>query len=160
AWVSAHPSTDLSVTYSFIALMAFGLELTDGTTMGFVFIILALPHLSWMETLLMVSSAQMILTMVKRDKGEPKDLLQSLGAKAVAVLVTQGFYHAPSLARFEEPIRLMLDSGACFLTLRILDVKKWDMWAFPYYPVAAAITALFPISAALPPLVFLAWRSC
>jgi hypothetical protein len=34
------------------------------------------------------------------------------------------------------------------------------MWSFPYYPVAAAIAALFPVSAVLPPLVYLTWRSC
>ena len=163
AWISAGSSTDphLAYTaYTLIALLAFGLELADGSTMGFVFIILALPQLAWLETLLMASSAQMILIIVRRERADPKKLLQSLGANAAAVLATQLVFHAPYFHRFDSPIRLMLASGVCFLTLRLLDVTRRDVWSFPYYPVAAAIAASFPGSVALPPLVYLTWRSC
>ena len=160
AGLSTTSTADPHIAYSLIALMAFGLELADGSTMGFVFILLALPQLNWLETMLMASSAQMILLTIKRERADPKTLLQSLAANAAAVLATQGVFHTPILHRVEEPIRLMLAAGACFVTLRILDVKKRDVWSFPYYPVAASIASLFPVSAVLPPLVFLTWRSC
>jgi diguanylate cyclase (GGDEF)-like protein len=160
ALISARSNTDPHLAYSLIALLAFGLELADGSTMGFVFILFALPQLDWLQTLLMASSAQMILIIVRRERPDSRTLLQTLAANAAAVLATQAVYHAPYLHRFEAPIRLMLCSGVCFLALRLLDVKKRDVWSFPYYPVAAAIAALFPLSAALPPLVYLTWRSC
>lgn len=160
AWISTSSGTDPHFAYTLIALLAFGLELTDGSTMGFVFILLALPRLDWLETLLMACSARMILVVVRRERPDPKTLLQSLAANAVAVLATQAVFHAPNLQRFEAPIRLMLASGVCFLILRLLDVTKRDVWSFPYFPVAAAIAALFPVSAVLPPLVYLTWRSC
>src|SRR5580698_5657987 len=127
ALVSAQAKSDPLFAYTLIALMAFGLELADGSTMGFVFILLALPQLNWLETMLMASSAQMILLTIKRERADPKTLLQSLGANAAAVLATQGVFHTPILHRVEEPIRLMLAAGACFVTLRILDVKKRDV---------------------------------
>jgi len=160
ALISAHSNSDPLLAYSLMALLAFGLELADGSTMGFVFIIVALPHLDWMQTVLMASSARMILVIVRRERPDPKTLLQSLVAHAAAVLGTQAVFHAPNLHRFEEPIRLMLASGVCFLILRLLDVTRRDMWSFPYFPVAAAIAALFPVSAVLPFLVYFTWRSC
>jgi diguanylate cyclase (GGDEF)-like protein len=160
ALISASSTTDPHIAYTFIALLAFGLELADGSTMGFVFILLALPQLNWLETLLMAGSAQMILITVRRQRADPKTLLHSLAANSAAVLATQLFYHAPNLQRVDAPIRLMLASGVCFLCLRFLDVTKRDIWSFPYYPVASAIGVLFPISAVLPPLVYFTWRSC
>jgi diguanylate cyclase (GGDEF)-like protein len=158
ALISAHSNSDPLLAYSLVALLAFGLELTDGSTMGFVFIILALPRLDWAQTLLMASSARMILLIVRRERPDPKTLLQSLGAYSAAVLVTQAIFHAPNLHRFEAPIRLMLASGVCFLILRLFEHKR-DAWSFPYFPVAGAIAALFPVSAVLPPLVYFTWRS-
>ncbi len=160
AGLSTTSTADPHIAYSLIALMAFGLELADGSTMGFVFILLALPRLDWLETLLMASAAQMILLTIKRERAGPKMLVQSLGANTAAVLATQGVFHSPLLHPMQESIRLVLASGACFVTLRTLDVKKRDVWSFPYYLVAAGIAALFPVSLALPPLVFLTWRSC
>ncbi len=160
AWISGTASTNPHLAYTLVAFMAFGLDLADGTTMGFLFMILALPKIGWMEALLMASAAQMILVAVRREHPEPKALLESLMANAAAVLTTQLVFHAPNLQRFDQPIRLMLASGVCFLTLRIIDVQKRDVWSFAYYPVAGAIAALFPISALLPPLVYLTWRSC
>ncbi len=159
ALISAQPTSEPLFAYTLIALLAFGLELADGFTMGFVFILLALPHLNLLQTVLMASSARMILGVVRRERADPKTLLQSLGAHAAAVLATQVVFHAPNLQRFEQPIRLMLASGVCFLILRLLDVTKRDVWSFSYFPVAAAIAALFPVSAVLPPLVYLTWRS-
>src|ERR1035437_3831124 len=61
AWIAAdRHGADLYFAYSMLALLAFGLDLADGSTMGFVFIILALPHLGWRETLLLAESAQYI----------------------------------------------------------------------------------------------------
>ena len=148
AGMSTTSGADPHIAYSLIALMAFGLELADGTNIGFVFILLALPQLNWLETVLMASSAQMILLTVKRERADPKTLVRSMAANAAAVLATQGVFHSPALQRIEEPIRMMLAAGACFVTLRICDVKKRDVWSFPYYPVAASIGSLFPVAAA------------
>jgi diguanylate cyclase (GGDEF)-like protein/putative nucleotidyltransferase with HDIG domain len=153
-------NTDPHVAYTFIALLAFGLELADGSTMGFVFILLALPHLNWMETMLMAGSAQMILITARRERPDPRKLLITLMANSAAVLTTQLFFHSPVIARVDQPVRMMLSSGPCFLTLRFLDVIKRDKWSFLYYPVASALGVLFPIAASLPPLVYLTWRSC
>jgi len=56
-WLAADKSAEPYFAYSMLALLAFGLDLADGSTMGFVFIILALPHLGWRETLLLAESA-------------------------------------------------------------------------------------------------------
>src|SRR5277367_4941248 len=115
AVVSASSYADPHLAYTLIALLAFGLELADSSTMGFVFILLALPQLDWLETVLMASSAQMILIIVRRERAAPKTLLQTVGANVAAVLATQAVFHAPNLHRFDAPIRLMLASGVCFL---------------------------------------------
>src|ERR1700677_574571 len=133
-----------SLAYSLLALMAFSLELADGSTMGFVFIILALPRLNATETLLMAGSALFIQAVVRRERQQPKVLLQSLGSNAFAILAAQAAYHAPNFSRFDQPAHLMLAAGVCFVAQRVFVAKKTDLWSFVYYPVAAAIAALFP----------------
>jgi diguanylate cyclase (GGDEF)-like protein/putative nucleotidyltransferase with HDIG domain len=145
--------------YSLLALMAFSLELTDGSTMGFVFIILALPRLTVTETLLMAGSALFIHAVIRKERHEPKVLLQLLASNGLAILGSQAAYHAPNFARFDQPAHLMMAAGVCFVAQRVFITKKPDLWSFVYYPVAAAIAALFPVSIALPPLLYLTWRS-
>jgi diguanylate cyclase (GGDEF)-like protein/putative nucleotidyltransferase with HDIG domain len=145
--------------YSLLALMAFGLELADGSTMGFGFIILALPQLNWWVTLLMAGSALFIQAVVRRHRQQPKVLLQSLVSTCFAIAATQVAFHAPNYARFDQPARLMIAAGMCFVAQRIFSARKPDLWSFIYYPVAAAIAALFPVSIVLPLLLFLTWRS-
>jgi diguanylate cyclase (GGDEF)-like protein/putative nucleotidyltransferase with HDIG domain len=159
AWLAADKSAEPYFAYSMLALLAFGLDLADGSTMGFVFIILALPHLGWRETLLLAESATFIHAVTHPDRVEPRTLLRSLCATALAIVATQFTFHSVLLLRFPEPLRLMLASAVCFIALHALRWKRSHLWSFPYYPVAGAIAALFPVSVVLAPLLYLVWLS-
>lgn len=157
AWIAAGQNADPYFAYSLLALLAFGLDLADGSTMGFVFVILALPHLPWRETLLLAESATFIHAVTHPDRVEPRTLVRSMCSTALAVVSTQLMFHAPLLRPIQEPLRLMMASGVCFAALHALKWKRGNLWSFPYYPVAAAISALFPISVVLAPLLYLTW---
>jgi diguanylate cyclase (GGDEF)-like protein len=159
AWITADSGANPYFAYSMLALLAFGLDLADGSTMGFVFIILALPHLGWRETLLLAESATFIHAVTHPERVEPRALLRSLCATALAILATQFTFHATLLAGLAEPLRLMLASGVCFVALHALRWHRSNLWSFPYYPVAGAIAALFPVSVVLAPLLYLTWWS-
>ena len=159
AWIASGEGANPYFTYSVLALLAFGLDLADGSTMGFVFIIIALPHLGWRETVLLAESATFIHAVTHPDRVEPRMLLRSLCSTALAVLATQLAFHAAAFARIAEPLRLMLSSGVCFVALHALKWNRSNLWSFPYYPVAAGIAGLFPVSFALAPLLYLTWLS-
>jgi diguanylate cyclase (GGDEF)-like protein/putative nucleotidyltransferase with HDIG domain len=159
AWIASGESTNPYFTYSVLALLAFGLDLADGSTMGFVFIIVALPHLGWRETLLLAESATFIHAVTHPSRVEPRALLHSLSSTALATVASQSFFHAALLSPIAEPLRLMLTSGVCFVALHALHWNRSNLWSFPYYPVAAAIAALFPVSVTLAPLLYLTWWS-
>src|SRR5579863_1982528 len=159
AWITAGPGTDPYFAYSILALLAFGLDLADGSTMGFVFILLALPHLGWRETLLLAESATFIHAVTHPERVEPRALLRSLCSIALAVVSTQFVFHGVAFAGVPEPFRLMISSGVCFVALHALRWNRSDFWSFPYYPVAAAIAALFPPTVVLAPLLYLTWWS-
>ena len=159
AWISGNASTSHDLAYSLLALIAFGLQLADGATMGFVFVILALPGLGWLPALFTAGTAILILAVIRNERTNPAALLQTLGANAVAIVSTQAIFHARSYARFDQPARLLIASGACFVVLHVLERRKPDLWTFVYYPVAAGIAAVFPVSIVLPPLVYVTWRS-
>ena len=159
AWITADTGANPYFAYSMLALLAFGLDLADGSTMGFVFIILALPHLGWRETLLLAESATFIHAVTHPERVEPRVLLRSLCATALAIVTTQFMFHGTMLAGLAEPLRLMLASGVCFVALHALRWNRSNLWSFPYYPVAGAIAALFPVSVVLAPLLYLTWWS-
>ncbi len=159
AWIAAGEGTNPYFAYSILALLASGLDLADGSTMGFVFILVALPHLGWRETLLLAESATFIHAVTHPDRVEPRALLRSLSSTALAVMATQFAFHGTALAPIAEPLRLMLASGVCFVALHALRWNRSNLWSFPYYPVAAAIAALFPVSVVLAPLLYLTWWS-
>lgn len=159
AWIAADKSADPYFAYSMLALLAFGLDLADGSTMGFVFIIVALPHLGWRETLLLAESATFIHAVTHPERVEPRALLRSLCSIALAIVTTQFTFHGTMLAGIAEPLRLMLASGVCFIALHALRWNRSNLWSFPYYPVAAAIAALFPATVLLAPLLYLTWWS-
>src|SRR3984957_7293497 len=159
AWIAAGEGTNPYFAYSVLALLAYGLDLADGSTMGFVFILVALPHLGWRETLLLAESATFIHAVTHPDRVEPRTLLRSLSSTALAVMATQFVFHGTALAPIAEPLRLMLASGVCFVALHVLRWSRSNLWSFPYYPVAAAIAALFPVSVVLAPLLYLTWWS-
>ncbi|HVO96676.1 MAG TPA: HD domain-containing phosphohydrolase [Bryobacteraceae bacterium] len=159
AFIGAGPNTNPYFAFSVLALLAFGLDLADGSNMGFVFILVALPHLAWHDALLLAESATFIHAVTHPERVAPRALLRSLCSIALAILVTQVFFHGRLLAFIPEPLRLMLSSGVCFLALNVLRWNRKNLWSFPYYPVAAAIAALFPASVALVPLLYLTWWS-
>jgi len=159
AWISGDASTGQSLAYSLLALIAYGLQLADGASMGFVFIILALPGLGWLNTLFTACAAILILAVISKERPTPRALLQKLGANAVAIVSTQAIFHARSYARIEAPVRLMIAAGACFIVLHVLERRKPDLWTFAYYPVTAGIASVFPVSVVLPPLGYVSWRS-
>jgi diguanylate cyclase (GGDEF)-like protein/putative nucleotidyltransferase with HDIG domain len=159
AWIAAGEGSNSYFTYSVLALLAFGLDLADGSTMGFVFIILALPQLRWQETLLLAESATFIHAVTHPERVEPRGLLRTLCSIALAVLSSQFVFHGATLAHIAEPIRLMMASGVCFVALHALRWNRSNLWSFPYYPVAAAIAALFPVSVVLAPLLYVTWWS-
>ena len=159
AWIASGEGANPYFAYSVLALLAFGLDLADGSTMGFVFILVALPHLGWRETLLLAESATFIHAVTHPDRVEPRALLNSLCSTALAILTTQFVFHGSALAPIAEPLRLMLASGVCFIALHALRWNRSNLWSFPYYPVAGAIAALFPVSVVLAPLLYLTWWS-
>jgi diguanylate cyclase (GGDEF)-like protein/putative nucleotidyltransferase with HDIG domain len=147
------------LSYSLIALTAFGLDLADGSTMGFLFVILALPQLSWTEALFIAGAALFILAVVRRPKPTPQELLRSLAISGVAVILSQAAFHAPPVRHLDLALRMMIGAAACFIPYNVHGWKKWDWWPFPYYPVAAAVGTMFPASIVLAPLIVLTWRS-
>ncbi len=159
AFIEAGPGTNPYFAFSVLALLAFGLDLADGSTMGFVFILVALPHMGWRDTLLLAESATFIHAVTHPDRVQPRALLRSSCSIAVAILATQMFFHGSWLRPVPEQLRLMLTSGVCFLALNLLRWNRKYLWSFPYYPVAAAIAALFPPSVMLVPLLYLTWWS-
>ncbi len=159
AWIAAGQNANPYFAYSVLALLAFGLDLADGSTMGFVFILLALPHLGWRETLLLAESATFIHAVTHPARMEPRTFLRSLSSTAIAIVATQFVYHATLVAGLAQPLRLMLASAVCFVALHALRWHRSNLWAFPYYPVAGAMAAVFPVSVVLAPLLYLTWWS-
>ncbi len=107
----------------------------------------------------MAGSAMFILAGVRRRHPAPKELLRSLARTSMAVVASQAVFNAPNFSRFDAPIRLVIASAVCFVAFHALDWKRSDLWSFVYYPVAAAMAALFPVSLVLPPVLYLTWRS-
>jgi diguanylate cyclase (GGDEF)-like protein/putative nucleotidyltransferase with HDIG domain len=159
ALIPSADRTAVYLSYSLLALTAFGLTLADGSSMGFVFVILALPQLAWTETIFIAGSALFILAVVRRSRPTPKQLMGLLGITTVAILASQAAFHASSLANQPQPLRLMIAAVVCFLPFNFRGWRKLDLWSFPYYPVAAGVAALFPMSAVLVPLLVVTWRS-
>jgi diguanylate cyclase (GGDEF)-like protein len=145
--------------YALLALTAFGLTLADGSDMGFVFVILALRQLPWTEALMMGGAALFVQSFVRRNKPTPQPLMSSLASMALAVAFSQAVFHAPQLRSIEEPARYMIASVACFAGYNFRRLNRMNLWSFAYYPVAAAMAALFPVSVILVPAVLLTWRS-
>lgn len=147
------------LSYSLIALTAFGLDLADGSTMGFLFVILALPQLTWTEAVFIAGSALFILAVVRKPRPTPQQLLKSLGISTLAIVVSQAAFHAPHVRQLDLALRMMVGAVACFIPYNVRGWRKWDLWPFPYYPVAAAVGTMFPTSIVLMPLILLTWRT-
>jgi len=158
AWSSlSQNSPGVYATYLAIALLAYGLEV-DGEDMGFLFLILALPKLHWIDTLLMAGLAIILHLVIKRDRPSPPAILRMLASAALGVIASQAVFHGHLLAGVQEPIRLMIAAGACFLGQHCLNWKNESLWSFPYYAVAASLAGLIPVPWLLIPLCWLTWR--
>jgi diguanylate cyclase (GGDEF)-like protein len=144
---------------SLLALTSFGLTLADGSDMGFVFVILALRQLPWTDAMLMGGAALFIQSVVRREHSSPQVLLRRLTSTGLAVMLSQAVFHATQLSNLDTSARFMVASVFCFLGYNFRGLNKLNLWPFPYYPVAAAIAALFPVSVVLVPAVFITWRS-
>ncbi len=147
------------LAYSLLAITSFGLTLADCSDMGFVFVILALRQLPWTDTMLMGGAALFIQGVVRREQVQPRAMLQRLCSTILAVVLSQAVFHAPILAGVDVAARFMLASVACFLGYNFRGLTRLNLWPFPYYPVAAAIGALVPVSVVLVPAVFITWRT-
>jgi len=145
--------------YSVLALLTFGLRLPGSSSMGFVFVILAPIHLPWADTLLLAGAAIFLLAFIRKQQPAPEELFYLLMQMTASVLATQAVYHAPYMSHLDLSLRLWLSSFACFAIYSYRGWKRWDLWSFPYYCVAAALGALFPISLVLAPLIVLVWFS-
>src|SRR5947209_393484 len=81
AWIEPGTSTTSpGVADAVLALLAFALMLTDQVSMGFLFIILSLGRLNWIESLLIADSAILLVTIAKSGRTSPRSLLRNLGS--------------------------------------------------------------------------------
>jgi diguanylate cyclase (GGDEF)-like protein len=127
--------------------------------MGFVFVILALRQLPWTDTMLMGGAALFIHSVVRKERQSPQVLLRRLASTGAAILLSQAAFHGARLSQLDLAGRFMVASVFCFIGYNFRGLNKLNLWSFPYYPVAAAIAALFPVSVVLVPAVFVTWRS-
>jgi diguanylate cyclase (GGDEF)-like protein/putative nucleotidyltransferase with HDIG domain len=160
----------LYLCYFGLALLAFGLQIRSAgdrgaSSMGFLFIIAALPRLNLKEETLIGFLALLFLAIRKPQTAEDKveKLMRDLLGAGAAILACQFVYHTPILIRanVEEPVRLVLASLACFaanqfpVAIALLIGRPHDrmeawracaFWSIPYYLMGAAVGVLADFS--------------
>ncbi len=177
-----------------VALLAFGLRVKppsransatlEHTSMGFVFVIVALTSLSLRESLQIAGSTILILSIWRR-RSETDIILADLLSTGTSALAASAVYHAPFLASHsvEPPVRLVVAACACFIANQLpmiavasLTQRDWlrktkelvQVWTFPYYLMAAAIAVAFSylqrflnwqVAMLGAPVMFLTYRS-
>jgi len=180
--------------YLGVALLSFGLRvkapsrpghpILEHTSMGFVFVIVALTGLGLRESLQIAGSTILILS-IWRKRSETDVILADLLCTGASALAANVVYQAPFLASHsvEQPVRLVVAACACFaanqfpmVAVAALTQRDWvrkarelvQVWTFPYYLMAAAIAVVFnyvqhflnwQIAMLAAPLVFLIYRS-
>ncbi len=191
-WELGDPSYYLF--YLGVALLSFGLRVKaptrpgnavlEHTSMGFVFVIVALNGLILRESLQLAGSTILILSIWRR-RSETDVILADLLCTGASALAANAVYQAPFLASHsvEQPVRLVVAACACFAANQIpmivvaaLTRPDWvkksrelvQVWTFPYYLMAAAIAVAFnyvqhflnwQIAMLGAPVVFLIYRS-
>ncbi|MEO8025395.1 MAG: HD domain-containing phosphohydrolase [Bryobacteraceae bacterium] len=180
--------------YLGVALLAFGLRakaparsgqpVLEHTSMGFVFVIVALTGLSLRESLQIAFSTILILS-IWRKRSDPDVILADLLCTGTSALAANAVYQATYLLshQVEQPVRLVVASCVCFVANQVPMIavaaatqRDWmrktrqlvQFWAFPYYLMAAAIAVLFSyaqqfvnwqVAMLAAPAVFLTHRS-
>jgi len=122
-WELNNPSYYLF--YLGVALLAFGLRVKipnrlsqralEHTSMGFVFVIVALTGLSLRESLQIAGSTILILS-IWRKRSETDIILADLLCTGTSTLAANLVYNAPFLTSHsvEQPVRLVLAACVCF----------------------------------------------
>jgi diguanylate cyclase (GGDEF)-like protein/putative nucleotidyltransferase with HDIG domain len=159
AWIPHVGGQGPTFVDSLLALMAFSLELSGGGSMGFVFLILSVSRLSWLDSVLMADAALLLVAIVRRERPDPAKLLRTLAATTLAALGAHAAFQITDIPELQVPFDYVVASGMCFVGMNIFDWKREVLWSYPYYLVAAAVGALFPIPAVLPVLLLITWRS-
>jgi len=128
--------------------------------MGFMFLILSLGHLGWLETLLMADAALFLFAIVYPFRADPRVLLRNFTATSLAAGVTHAAYNLVRIPGIHVPVHVFLAACLCFVCLHVFEWKRPKLWSLPYYLVAAGIAILVPASLVLPVLVLMVWRAC
>jgi diguanylate cyclase (GGDEF)-like protein/putative nucleotidyltransferase with HDIG domain len=148
--------------YLLVALLASGMKITlpgiDGTmSVNFLFILLGVMELSYLETLVLGAAAVIVQCYWKPVKRlRPVQVVFNLSQLTVATTVAYGVYQSAvgGVLRERQPLALMLAAIAYFvfntvamsLVISLTEQKKpqkvWKdcyFWSFPYYLVGAGI---------------------
>jgi diguanylate cyclase (GGDEF)-like protein len=156
AWISPGASTNVpSFADSVVAIFGFGLTLAEGTSMGFLFIIFSLGHLSWGQTFLMADAAIALMAAVK--PASPIQLLRSLGASSLAVVASHITYQLANLPVFYAPLNLYLAATVCFVAMNAFRWRREVLWMYPYYVVGGSLAVWFPLPVLQPLALAAAW---
>jgi len=158
AFLSLSESANAYAVYSLVALMAFALEAGEGVSMGFVFLILSLGHLGWVETLLMGDAALFLMAIVYPSRADPRILLKNFAATSLAAGCSHAAFNLVRIPGVDVPVHMFLAASVCFVCFRGFEWQRSVLWSYPYYLVAAAIAILVPPSLVLPVLLLMVWR--
>jgi hypothetical protein len=159
SFLNTGPTDAAYVPFSILALLAFGLKLTDHSDIGFMYVIFSAPRLGWPESILIACAAMLIDAAARRRRDAPWVMVKSLALTAAVIAATDLTFHLPALAQLSEPIRLTLASGVCFVAYHVTRWSRAALWTLPYYLVAAAIATLAPTPVVLPALLVAAWQA-
>ena len=177
--------------YFVIALFSASLKVRDKesaatTSMSFVFVIIALVELQFLETALIAAAA--ILTqglMSRMTRERTAETVGLLVSTLSAALASQAIYRSVAFKQvgFEPPVRLVIAALAAFLAYNVPFAvagmlgggftrkqarDAMHLWSLPYHLIAATVTALYSsiypfvswyAAAFLAPMVFLIHRS-
>jgi len=158
AWISPDGGTSSpGFAEALLALMAFGLVLTDNMSMGFLFVILTMDRLSWRDSLLMADSAILLLAMVRPGHVSPTTLVRSLASTSLAIVFAHAMFHAAALPAFYVPFNIYLAVTVCFGFMNAFRWKREILWTYPYYMVGGSLAVLFPTPAVQPAALVGAW---
>ncbi len=151
--------------YLSLALLASGMKVqlpgvTGTMSVIFLFILLGIARLSFVETLVMSCAGTLIQCFWNaKQRPRPVQVLFNVGSMATAVGASWYVYHSPLIALFADnlPLRLAAAASTFFLmnTVPVACVisltehksvrKIWSecyFWSFPYYMLGAAIAGL------------------
>ena len=159
AYLSLKPNVNPYGVYSLLAVMAFVLEVGEGVSLGFVFLILSLGHLKWVETLLMADAALLLAAVLYPSRANPRFLLRNLGATSLAAVATHAAYLWGRIPGAQVPAHMFIAACVCFVCCQVFEWRREVLWLLPYYLVAAGISILVPASVVLPVLLLMIWRA-